>query len=103
MPLPTNRKSHMAFQLAYLHLTFALVMVKVKVMHILTVNISQTMTDNISQAMTDETNITMLTNGMSHTTFRLAYLHLTFAHCLGQGLDHAHFDCEFLAKDDMVE
>ena len=41
----------MAFQLAYLHLSLAPSNVKVKVMHILTVNISQMVTDKANIAI----------------------------------------------------
>ena len=52
MLLPTNRKSHTAFPLAYLHLTQAHSKVTMEVMHISTANIYKMITDreNITTA-----------------------------------------------------
>ena len=74
--LPRNRKSNMVFRLAYLHLTSAHLKVKVKVVHISTVNISQTRTDKVS--------VTIALNIMSHVGFRLAFLELILAYSKGR-------------------
>ena len=56
----------------------------IKVMHILTVN--------ISQLVSDRANMLLATNIKLHVGFRLANLHLTLAN--GQRQVHQHLDCE---------
>ena len=70
------RKSHVAFQLAYLYFIF-------KIRRIFTMNISQTVTYYTGQ-----------TYMKSHIVFRLACLHLTVTISKG----HAYFDCGYLAN-----
>ena len=67
--------------------------VKVKIMQIFTVN--------ISQAVTDMTNIAIANTYMkSPIGFPLMYLHLTLGHSKRQSQGHENFDCEYLVSDD---
>ena len=66
--------------------------VKVKVMHILTVNILQT--------MKHEQTLQLPTRRKLRVAIQLAYWYLTVAHSKGQGQVQAYFDCEYLANDD---
>ena len=53
---------------------------------------------NISQTVTDRQTLLLATNRKLHAGFRLAYLHLTLEHCIGQGQGNPHLDCESLSK-----
>ena len=59
-------------------------------MHISSVHILQTVTDRAT--------LQLPTHIKSYVAFQVAYLHLTFAHSIGQGHGHAHFDCEYLTN-----
>ena len=63
------------------------VKVKVKVRHILTLNIWQT--------VTDRKRLILATNRKSHMGFRLAYLHLTLVHSNGQGQSYPNPNYEY--------
>ena len=80
-----KKSSHVAFRLAYLHLTKG-IKVKVKVMHLSTVNISQ-----LRKGQT----LLLPTNRKSHVGgFRLAHLNLILVHSKGPSQGYAHFYCE---------
>ena len=57
----------------------------------------------ILQMVTDRTNIAISNTGSHIWPFWLASWHLTFAHSYGEGQDHAHFNCDCLANDDLLD
>ena len=73
-------KSHMGFRLAYLDLT--LLEVKLKVMHISSVNISKMVTDSANITIAIEYDVTY--------GRLLAYLRLILGYFRGHCLGHAH-------------
>ena len=91
--LPTNRKSYMAFRLAYLHLTLG---------HSKGQGQGYTYFDWISHKRWQIwQSLQLSTHRKSHVAFQLLYLHLILAHSefQGQGQGQGHFDCEYLIKD----
>ena len=66
--LPTNRKTHVSFRLAYLDLTLTLLNIKVMIMRITTANISKTVIDGTNIAIAIQYKVTY---GLSITTLIL--------------------------------
>ena len=89
--IATNKTLHMAFTLAYLHMTLN---------HSIGQGQGRATFDWISQKRCQIGQVLLFpTHRKQHVAFRLAYLHLTMAHSKGhQG--HAHFNWKYLANGD---
>ena len=74
-----------------IHLTSAHFKVRVKVVHILTVN--------IFEMVTCRKTLILPSNRKSCVGFRFSYLHLTLTHFKGHG--NAYFNCDFLENGDI--
>ena len=87
LPLPTHEVAcGLSIAIFTFDLALSILKVKVKVMHIWTVNLSQMVMDRANIAIANKQKVT--------TTFLEADLDLTLIHSKEHDQVHAHFECE---------